>query len=413
MPNYCIIIIKIDYFYHKNTLHPNIIIQTKMNVKILLTSESDIKKGAVDDVFGRQTKTAFMIECINCDICQLPPQPIDCGEYCTQARIECAKKQLKNSGKDFSEYLFVSIENDLVKENDGYHDRAHVRLELMDFFGIGMSKKIGCPIGPKMEQFESQNMITFSEHISGFPKTGGEFLAEMFGINHKNWMNDLFGLDRKEQITQALYLALSDLCNTIRECYHLYHSYRTYPNFPNAGVDFKYFYSLFRGENMNILGKLLQKKYQYAKYDAILPLESRGLVLATLLADRLKTTMIPFQKPGKIPGDTIGSDEYEKEYGKDEIKVSVDLFTDLVATRKKFYRFLITDDLVASGGTLEATEKILNILAKKFNFEYHADILVLEEVPGLRMKAATKISIVYAVIFRNINRCHEIIEKFY
>lgn len=383
--------------------------------KILLASESEIKKTAVYNFFKDQLNCDIVMELINCDGCHLPPQPIDCGQQCATSRIDYVKKM--SLDKNLNEWLIVSIEDDLVQENDsyqvyGYQNYSHVRLELLGFVGVGKSQRIKCPVDIKDCKFKDQPILTFSKYIKGYYKTAGEFLSEIFKVNPKNWMLDLYNLDREDLIIQALYKALDDLFSTVNKYYHMYHSYSTHPNFPKPGVNFKYFYSLFNGNGMNALVELLQRKYQYSEYNAVLPLESRGLVLGALLSDHLKITMIPFQKPGKIPGELISSDEYVKEYGNDEIVMSVELFEKQLIEGQKIYRFLIVDDLIASGGTIEASIKILDKFAQKFQFEYHVDILVLDEILELQIKAQEKIGNNYVVLFRNIDQCYQIMQSF-
>ena len=74
---------------------------------------------------------------------------------------------------------------------------------------------------------------------------------------------------------------------------------------------------------------------------------------------------------------------YEKEYGSDDVQISLDLFSS-VLHKNKIYRFLIVDDLIATGGTVEAAVKIVNLLSKLYSFKYEVFILSLEEVPSLR-----------------------------
>ena len=382
-------------------------------LNVLLCSKSEIKKKVVTDFFSqRYINFTTDIECIDCSGCGLPPQPINCGIECATERIKYAKKILQKKDQLF---LFISIENDLAydgyligRRDDEYYDRAHVRMEFANCIGYGVSEKILCPLQEKQYQFQSQKTVVYSNRISGYAKTGGEFMEEMYGVNADNWMADLSHTDRKWQIEHALELAFEDLCNSICSCKIISDSYKTYPNFPKTGVNFKYFYSLFQNENMSKLTSLLHKKYNCTQFDAILPLESRGLVLGALLANILKTSMIPLQKPGKIPGISLDM-AYEKEYGKDEIQVSVDLFDNLFENKKSLYRFLIVDDLIATGGTIEASVKILKILSEKYGFNFEVEILALDEVEPLRENAEKKIGNDYTIMFRDIDKCWDFI----
>lgn len=370
-------------------------------LKILLASQSVIKKDALEKYFSKyHPQVKYVLNCVNCDGCQLPPQPIFCGEYCTYQRIKYALGQVSD------EYdIVVAIENDLVAI-DKCMDRANVRVEAHGIVGTGVSFQIECPIDPKF--ITSQDPIEFSGQIIGVKKTGGEILHETEGLDPKNWMLKTAGIDRSDQILDAVYNAFTDLFDNISKCYQVYSSYTVHANFPKEGVNFKYFYSLFSGKtnNMNSLAKIFESKYLPYEFDAVLPLESRGLIIGTLLADHLEIPMIPLQKPGKIPGKTM-SISYEKEYGHDEIQISLDLVETLLAEKKKTYRFLLVDDLIATAGTLEAGIKILKMLSEKYNFQFVCHILVLDEIKPLRSTAESKLKNSYDVTFRDINNTYQ------
>ena len=367
-----------------------------MEFKILLASASPLKRDAIIAYFRSNYPTIKpLITCVDCDPCNLPPQPINCGEYCTYQR---SKYAMKNTTTQHD--MVIAIENDLQNNNGIYYDRAHVRVEMGGLVGTGMSKPIFCPInGKDIEGSE----IVFSNKIRGHHTTGGELMKKTFGYDPKNWMKHTAMIDRVDQIIDSLTVAFNDLRTNINNCHKIAQSYTTYPNFPKEGVAFKYFYSLFVNRtNMEHLGKILQSKYTAYEIDAVLPLESRGLVLGALLADRLQVSMIPMQKPGKIPGESI-SVAYTKEYGTDEIQASVDLFSMLMTKKKKFYRFMVVDDLVASGGSVESVLKILEMVASKYEIEYEVVVLTLDEVAPLRETAMAKLKIDYDVLFRNID----------
>jgi adenine phosphoribosyltransferase len=220
-------------------------------------------------------------------------------------------------------------------------------------------------------------------------------------------MGDLLGIDRKDQIITGIKNAYENLRENITNCEQIKKCYLSYPDYPKTGVLFKAFYSLFNGNNMNMnrLANVLESKYAACEIDVILPLESRGLVLGAVLADRLKCSMVPLQKPGKIPGALITM-AYEKEYGADDIQISLDLcgslFSSVVDKKKtKVYRFLVVDDLIASGGTVEAAVKIVRKLSELYAFKYEVFILALDEVIALRQAASKRIGNNYCILFRD------------
>lgn len=371
-----------------------------MELKILLASTNAIKRDAITTYFkNHYPHVKTVITCVNCDGCKLPPQPIDCGMHCAMHRIKYATKNTS-----IPHDMVIAIESDLQKINNTFYDRSHVRIEMDDIVGYGVSKSIYCPIDVK--DMESQPQIMFTNIIRGYQIIGGEFVNKKMGFDAKNWMKHTAMIDRIDQIIDSIGKAMDDLINNVNSCYDIMQSYKSYANFPKPDVMFKYFYSLFVQKNsMNNLGRVLQTKYAAYEIDAILPLESRGLVLGAVLADRLQTAMIPMQKPGKIPGESV-SMAYTKEYGTDEIQAAVDLFKAILNKKKKFYRFMIVDDLVASGGSVECVQKILEFISEKYDFAYEVVILVLDEVIPLREIAMAKLKTNYDVLFRNIDVIH-------
>ena len=369
---------------------------TFKNSKILLASASAIKKEAVKQYFKD-----WIVDCINCDAVGLPPQPVNCGMECAYQRVCFAKLQRPDQSYD----LVIAIESDVVIKDGSYFDRVHVRIEAGDIVGVGKSDDIMFPLA-SAEACASQPIVSFilSDKIKGYATTIGEYLHKETGCDAKNWMWDLKEINRTDQILTGIAEAYDDLTKNIASCSSIRSCYVSYPDYPKAGVLFKAFYSLFKGNNMNKLGEILESKYAAYEIDVILPLESRGLVLGAMLADRLKCAMVPLQKPGKIPGALITM-AYEKEYGSDDIQISLDLFgsifSQLSSRNTKIYRFLVVDDLIATGGTIEAAVKILRLLSKLYAFRYEVFILSLDEVPPLRCVAEKKIGKDYCILFRD------------
>lgn len=85
--------------------------------------------------------------------------------------------------------------------------------------------------------------------------------------------------------------------------------------------------------------------------DYVVGIESRGFIFGSALAYNLKAGLVLIRKPGKLPAETI-SQEYALEYGTDKIEMHVDA----VEPGKKV---LVIDDLLATGGTVNASIKLL------------------------------------------------------
>lgn len=373
------------------------------DLTILLASESIIKRDAVMNYFTEKINCKVKIIAVNCDGCKLPPQPIGCGMYCARERLAYAKK---NTTETYD--IAIAIESDLSKKDESYFDCANVRIEMGILVGTGSSNEIGCP--PLYEEFDSQEKIIYSEKIWGFPKTGGEFMNKLYAFDPKNWMMDYVGFNRERQILVGVTAAFTNLCKQVAMCRIFNDKYVVYKDFPKEGVNFEYFYTLFVSQNDTLatsgtryLANILQTNFEHEEIDLVFSMESRGLYLGALLADRLNIDMIPIQKKGKVPGPVL-STEYTKEYGPDVMQVSKNLVLNFLSNKKKpVYKFLIVDDLIATGGTLRAVLDMLESLSKEYSFRYEAIVFALKEVGPLANMAREKIGMDYIVLFRNVN----------
>ena len=97
----------------------------------------------------------------------------------------------------------------------------------------------------------------------------------------------------------------------------------------------------------------LEGLFKAVDFDAIVAVESRGFLFGAPLADRLKKPIIPVRKPGKLPGATHAT-EYALEYGTNTMEIHVDGIS-------KNDRVLLLDDLLATGGTLAAAARLVEI----------------------------------------------------
>ena len=93
------------------------------------------------------------------------------------------------------------------------------------------------------------------------------------------------------------------------------------------------------------------QKYKDAKIDAVAAVESRGFIFAAPFAERLGIPLVLIRKKGKLPGDTYQC-SYSLEYGTATVEVHK---TDVKAGQK----FLVVDDLIATGGTLAAAKNLI------------------------------------------------------
>lgn len=127
---------------------------------------------------------------------------------------------------------------------------------------------------------------------------------------------------------------------------------RTIPDFPIKGILFFDVTTLFK--NAECLKIMIDELYEYYKDKGItkvVGIESRGFILGGALAERLGAGMILARKPGKLPAETI-EETYEKEYGKDTIHIHKDALNENDVV-------LLHDDLLATGGTMAAAERLI------------------------------------------------------
>lgn len=130
---------------------------------------------------------------------------------------------------------------------------------------------------------------------------------------------------------------------------------RTIPDFPKKGIMFKDITTILKDrEAFTYCVDSLFEKYKDKGITKVVGIESRGFIVGAALAYRLGVGFVPIRKPGKLPAETIHQ-EYQLEYGTDSIEIHKDSIT---AGEK----VLIHDDVLATGGTMEAACKMVSQL---------------------------------------------------
>jgi len=130
---------------------------------------------------------------------------------------------------------------------------------------------------------------------------------------------------------------------------------RSIRDFPIKGVMFRDISTLLKepAAIKETLNQLLSFTYDI-KVDIVIGIESRGFIFGAMLANELKAGFVPVRKPGKLPAETE-SQTYQLEYGLDKIEIHKDAI-------QPGDKVLIHDDLLATGGTAEATCKLVEKL---------------------------------------------------
>jgi len=133
---------------------------------------------------------------------------------------------------------------------------------------------------------------------------------------------------------------------------------RSVPDFPKKGIVFRDITTLLKDKDaFRRYIDICFERYKDQRIDKVVGIESRGFIGGGALAYRLGAGFVPVRKPGKLPAEKIRQ-EYQLEYGSD----AVELHSDAVMPGD---RVLLIDDLLATGGTIEAACKLVEQLGAK------------------------------------------------
>jgi adenine phosphoribosyltransferase len=133
---------------------------------------------------------------------------------------------------------------------------------------------------------------------------------------------------------------------------------RDIKDFPTEGILFKDITTLLKdGPAFQSVIDALAKRYTARVVDVVVGIESRGFIFAGALAHQLSAGFVPVRKLGKLPAKTVQV-EYELEYGRSALAIH----EDAIAPDQ---RVLIVDDVLATGGTMAATIRLVEQLGGK------------------------------------------------
>lgn len=153
---------------------------------------------------------------------------------------------------------------------------------------------------------------------------------------------------------------------------------RSIPDFPKKGIIFRDITSVLEdGESLKLSVDLMQDKIKEIDFDVVVGPESRGFIFGMPIAYNLGKPFAPVRKKGKLPCETV-SVEYDLEYGSAVIEMHKTAI-------KPGQRVVIVDDLMATGGTLEAIVKLVEQLGGKV-----VGAVFLIELAGLKGRERLK-----------------------
>ncbi len=133
---------------------------------------------------------------------------------------------------------------------------------------------------------------------------------------------------------------------------------KTYNDFPKKGIAFKDILGII--QDTDVFRELILKMSSnevIKSSEAIISIEARGFIFGSAISLQASKPMIVARKPGKLPGELI-QENYNLEYGKNTLSIQKEAL-------KKYNSYVIVDDLLATGGTVNCVAKLLKKNGKK------------------------------------------------
>ena len=153
---------------------------------------------------------------------------------------------------------------------------------------------------------------------------------------------------------------------------------RSIPDFPEPGIIYRDVTSILQdADGLQLAIDSIQELLKDTEVDLIAGTESRGFIFGMPVAYNLHKPFVPVRKKGKLPCETI-SQEYDLEYGSAEIEMHKDAV-------KPGQKVVVIDDLIATGGTVEAAVKMIEKLGGEV-----VKIIFLMELAGLKGRERLK-----------------------
>ena len=153
---------------------------------------------------------------------------------------------------------------------------------------------------------------------------------------------------------------------------------RSIPDFPVPGIIFRDITTILQDpDGLHLAIQSMQDKLKDTEFDVVVGTESRGFIFGVPIAYNLHKAFVPVRKKGKLPCETV-SMEYDLEYGSAVIEMHKDSI-------KPGQKVVLVDDLVATGGTIEAAIKLVEELGGEV-----VKVVFLMELAGLKGRERLK-----------------------
>ena len=153
---------------------------------------------------------------------------------------------------------------------------------------------------------------------------------------------------------------------------------RSIPDFPEPGIIFRDITTILQDpDGLHLAIQSMQDKLKDTEFDVVVGTESRGFIFGVPIAYNLHKAFVPVRKKGKLPCETV-SMEYDLEYGSAAIEMHKNSI-------KPGQKVVLVDDLVATGGTIEAAIKLVEELGGEV-----VKVVFLMELAGLKGRERLK-----------------------
>ena len=161
----------------------------------------------------------------------------------------------------------------------------------------------------------------------------------------------------------------------------LKNSIKSFPDFPKKGIDFKDLSPIMADSELfrDLINEISKNKI-FDDSEAILAIDARGFIYGSALALKLNKPLVLARKKNKLPGELISKD-YGLEYGRDSLSIQKDILNN-------FDKFVLVDDLLATGGTAKCVYELLSSINKKV-----LGIYVIVELLSLKGRDKIDVSI--------------------